>query len=100
MISVRVQLPGHLRVLARAPAEVLVDVDGEVTARRVLDALEARYPMLRGTIRDQGTGRRRAYIRYFASGRDISFEPDDQPLPYEVRNGSQAFRILGAISGG
>jgi sulfur-carrier protein len=100
MITVRVELPVHLRTLAGIDGEVALPVDGAPTIRGVLDLLEDRYPMLRGTIRDHGTGRRRAYIRYFADGEDLSFEPPDAPLPDAVRSGADAFRVLGAIAGG
>lgn len=98
--SVRVALPTHLRTLARVDGEVRVEVDDPVTAGRVLDALEAAHPTLEGTIRDHGTGERRAYIRYFACGEDLSHEPADRPLPDEVAEGREVFRVVGAIAGG
>ena len=98
--SIRVALPAHLRDLARVDGDVEVRVDGEPTAATVLDALEAAFPALRGTVRDQVSGERRAYIRYFACGEDLSHEPPDSPLPEAVREGREVFRILGAIAGG
>jgi len=97
---VRVKLPYHLQNLARAGAEVEVDVPGEVTQRSVLDALEAAYPMLRGTIREHETGKRRAFLRFFALQEDLSHEAQDAPLPAAVAEGKEVFRILGAIAGG
>jgi sulfur-carrier protein len=97
---IRVTLPAHLRKLAQVEGEVKLDVDGQVTQRSVLDALEARYPMLRGTIRDHVTQRRRAFVRFFACGEDLSHEPSDAPLPDPVANGVQPFMIVGAIAGG
>jgi molybdopterin converting factor small subunit len=97
---IRVTLPAHLRKLARVDGEVKLDVEGEVTQGSVLDALEARYPMLRGTIRDQVTQRRRAFVRFFACGEDLSHEPPDTPLPGAVATGAEPFMIVGAIAGG
>jgi hypothetical protein len=97
---IRVALPFHLRNLARVDGEVELEVDGEVTQRAVLDALEARYPVLRGTIRDHGTLQRRAYVRYFACGQDLSLEPPDAPLPEAVASGTETFIVLGALAGG
>ena len=97
---IRVTLPAHLRKLAQVDGEVKLDVDGQVTQRSVLDALEARYPMLRGTIRDHVTQRRRAFVRFFACGEDLSHEPPDSPLPDAVATGAQPFMIVGAIAGG
>jgi sulfur-carrier protein len=97
---IRVMLPAHLRKLAQVEGEVKLDVDGQVTQRSVLDALEARYPMLRGTIRDHVTQRRRAFVRFFACGEDLSHEPSDVPLPDAVATGVQPFMIVGAIAGG
>jgi sulfur-carrier protein len=96
----RVLLPPHLRTLARVDGEVQLDVDGEVTQRSVLDALEARYPMLRGTIRDHITRQRRPLVRFFVCGEDMSHEPPDARLPDTVANGSELFLIIGAIAGG
>jgi molybdopterin converting factor small subunit len=97
---IRVVLPGHLRTLVRATGEVELQVEGEVTLRAILDALEARYPMLRGTIRDHVTQERRPFVRYFACEEDWSHEPPDAPLPDAVATGAEPFHILGAIAGG
>jgi molybdopterin synthase sulfur carrier subunit len=97
---IRVMLPAHLRTLARVDDEVILRVDGEATLGSVLDELEARYPMLRGTIRDHTTHRRRAFVRFFACEQDWSHEPPDAPLPSSVANGSEAFLVVGAIAGG
>jgi hypothetical protein len=97
---IRIVLPYHLRVLAHVDGEVAVDVPGPVTQRSVLDALEARYPMLRGTIRDHVTHRRRPMLRFFACEEDLSHEPPDAPLPDAVASGAEAFYIVGAIAGG
>jgi sulfur-carrier protein len=97
---IRVLLPTHLRELARVDDEIQFDVRSPVTPRAVLDALEACYPMLRGTIRDQVTGKRRAFLRFFACRRDISHETLDAPLPEEVARGKEPFLVVGAIAGG
>ncbi len=97
---IRVILPYHLRTLAGVDKEVGLQVEGPVTQRSLLDALEARYPMLRGTIRDHTTQERRPMLRYFACGEDLSFEPADAPLPDDVVSGREPFRIVGAIAGG
>jgi hypothetical protein len=97
---IRVVLPAPLRTLAQVQGEVHLDVDGAVTQRTVLDALEARYPVLRGTLRDQGTARRRAFVRFFACEEDISHDPPDTPLPERVANGAEPFVVLGAMAGG
>ena len=97
---IRVVLPAHLRTLARIDGELKLDVDGEVTQRAVLDALEARYPMLQGTIRDHVTQRRRAFVRFFACEEDLSHEPPDAPLPPAVAAGAQPLLIVGAMAGG
>ena len=97
---IRVALPQHLRTLARVHGEVALDVAGRATQRSVLDALEARYPMLRGAIRDHVTHERRAYIRFFACTQDLSHEPADAPLPEAVLSGAEPFFIIGAIAGG
>src|SRR5436853_7830596 len=97
---IRVELPAHLRTLAQVGGEVTLDVDGPVTLRSVLDALEARYPMLRGTIRDQVTQQRRPFLRFFACEEDLSHEPPDAPLPDAVASGKEPFIIIGAIAGG
>jgi sulfur-carrier protein len=95
---IRIVLPAHLRRLARIDGEVTLDVAGPVTQRTVLDALEQRYPMLRGTIRDHNTGRRRAFIRYFASAEDLSHQPPDAPLPDAVAAGAEQYVIVGALA--
>lgn len=98
---VRVVLPYHLRNLARIPGEeVELEVTGEVTVAQVLDALEGRYPMLRGTIRDHGTRKRRPFIRFFACREDLSLEPPDLPLPEAVIHGREPFLVVGAMAGG
>jgi molybdopterin synthase sulfur carrier subunit len=97
---VRVMLPQHLRTLAHAGPEVEIEVQPPVTQRSVLDALEANYPMLRGTIRDQVTRQRRPFLRFFACEEDWSHEPPDTPLPEAVASGSEPFLIVGAIAGG
>jgi hypothetical protein len=97
---IRVVLPYHLRNLAQLGAEVEIEVQGPATPESVLDALEARYPVLRGTIRDHVTGERRAYLRFFACERDLSHEPADAPLPEVVATGIEPFLIVGAMAGG
>ena len=97
---VRVVLPAHLRTLARIDGEVTLDVAGQVTQGSVLDALEARYPMLRGNIRDRRTGKRRAFIRFFACEEDLSHERPDAPLPAAVAAGAEPYLIVGAMAGG
>ena len=97
---IRVILPFHLRTLAQAGSEVTLEVAGPVTPRSVLDALEARYPMLRGTIRDHVTQQRRPFLRFFACEEDLSHEPPDAPLPDAVAAGKEPLVILGAIAGG
>jgi molybdopterin synthase sulfur carrier subunit len=97
---IRVVLPAHLRTLARVDGEVTLDVKGEITQRSVLDALEARYPMLRGTIRDHGTLTRRAFVRFFACEQDLSHESPDALLPDAVATGTEPFLIVGAMAGG
>ncbi len=97
---IRVVLPAHLRMLARIDGEVELAVDGAVTQRSVLDALEAAYPVLRGTIRDHSTKRRRPYIRFFACQEDLSHEPPDRPLPAPVLAGDEPYLIVGAMAGG
>jgi hypothetical protein len=97
---IRVVLPPHLQALARVSGELQVEVSGPVTAVSILDALEARYPELRGTIREHTTGRRRPFLRFFACEQDLSHEPLDAPLPEAVREGREPFVILGAIAGG
>jgi molybdopterin synthase sulfur carrier subunit len=97
---IRVVLPAHLRTLARVDGEVTIDVEGQATQRSVLDALEARYPMLRGTIRDQVTQRRRPFVRFFACEQDLSHELPNAPLPDAVTKGAEPFLIVGAMAGG
>jgi molybdopterin synthase sulfur carrier subunit len=97
---IRVALPQHLRTLAGVDGEVRLELQERPTQRTVLDALETTYPVLRGTIRDHGTGERRAFIRFFACGRDLSLEPADDPLPDEVASGAEVFRVVGAMAGG
>ena len=97
---IRIILPNHLRNLAHVDSEVTLEVAGPVTQRSVLDALEASYPMLRGTIRDHVTKERRAFLRYFACEEDLSHEPPDAPLPEAVASGKEPFIVIGAIAGG
>ncbi len=97
---IRVLLPAHLRALARLDGEVVLQVEGPVTRRAVLDALEARYPMLRGTIRDQVTQQRRPFVRFFACAQDLSHEAPDAPLPEAIATGAEPFLIVGAMAGG
>ncbi len=97
---IRVILPAHLRSLARLDGEIHIDVEGRPTQRSVLDALEARYPMLRGTIRDHATQRRRPYVRLFVCEVDVSHVPPDDPLPEAVASGAEPLLVVGAISGG
>ena len=97
---IRVVLPAHLRTLAHAESEVQLEVEGVVTQRSVLEALEARYPVLRGTIRDHVTLERRPFLRFFACEEDLSLEPPDAPLPAAVASGTEPFLVIGAIAGG
>ena len=97
---VRVVLPAHLRTIAKVDGEVTVDIKGEVTQRAVLDAIEARYPALCGTIRDQTTGKRRSFVRFFACEEDLSHEKPDTPLPDAVAKGTEPFLVIGAMAGG
>jgi molybdopterin synthase sulfur carrier subunit len=97
---IRVVLPAHLRTLARVDGEVRLHIEGQATQRTVLDALEADYPTLRGTIRDRVTGQRRAFVRFFACEQDLSHEPPDTPLPAAVATGTEPFLIVGAMAGG
>jgi molybdopterin synthase sulfur carrier subunit len=97
---IRVTLPAHLRKLAQVEGEVKIEVQGQVTQRSVLDALEIAYPMLRGTIRDHVTQQRRAFVRFFACQQDLSHELPDAPLPDAVATGAEPFMIVGAIAGG
>lgn len=97
---IRVVLPHHLRTLAGVGSEVALEVKGTVTQRAVLDAVETAYPMLRGTIRDHATRKRRAFIRFFACRQDLSHESPDAPLPDDVASGKEPFLVIGAIAGG
>jgi hypothetical protein len=97
---IRVILPAHLRTLAHVGGEVVLDVTDPVTQRSVLDALEARYPVLRGTIRDHHGGQRRAFIRFFACEQDLSHQPPDEPLPGAIAAGAEPYLIVGAMAGG
>ena len=97
---IRVVIPTHLRTLAKVNREIELALEGVVTPRTVLDAIETQYPMLKGTIRDHVTLKRRDFIRFFACGEDLSHEPMDTPLPELVANGTEPFRIVGAMAGG
>ena len=97
---IRVIIPPHLRTLAKVNGEVTLEIEGRVTQRSVLDALEAKYPMLLGTIRDHDTGKRRAFLRFFACEEDLTHELPDAPLPDAVASGKEPFVVLGAIAGG
>jgi len=97
---IRVVLPAHLRTLAKVDGEVKLTVEGPVTQRSILDSLEARYPMLRGTLRDHVTQKRRAFVRFFACEQDLSLESPDAPLPDAVASGAEPFLVVGAIAGG
>jgi molybdopterin converting factor small subunit len=97
---VRVQLPAHLRTLVHVDDEVMLRVDGQITQGAVLDALEASYPVLRGTIRDHVTKRRRPFLRYFACEQDLSHDPPETPLPESVARGAEPFLVVGAMAGG
>ena len=97
---IKVELPAHLLTLARVTGEVHLDVTAPITQRTILDALEARFPMLRGTIRDQATGRRRAFVRFYACQEDLSHEDPDAPLPADVASGEEPYLIVGAMAGG
>jgi molybdopterin synthase sulfur carrier subunit len=98
--AIRVSLPQHLRTLAHVGAELIIEIEGEVTQRSVLDAIEARYPMLRGTIRDHATQQRRPFLRFFACEEDLSHQSPDALLPEKVASGNEPFLIIGAIAGG
>ena len=99
-VLIRVAMPAHLRTLAGVSGDVTVEVEGEVTRRKVLDALETRYPMLRGTIREHVSGERRPFLRFFACGEDITHQSPDAPLPNEIASGAEPFYVIGAIAGG
>jgi molybdopterin synthase sulfur carrier subunit len=100
MPIIRVTLPFHLRTLAKIDGEIQLDVAGPVSQAAILDALEASFPMLRGTIRDHGTQQRRAFLRYYACSEDVSLDPPDKPLPEPIASGAEPFMIIGAIAGG
>ena len=97
---IRVELPAHLRTLAKVNGEVLVEIEGPATQRSVLDAIEANYPVLRGTIRDHESNKRRPFLRFFACEQDLSHELPDTPLPEAVANGAEPFLVIGAMAGG
>lgn len=99
-VRIHIELPAHLRTIAKATNPVTVEVEGTVTQRSVLDALEARYPALQGTIRDHVTHQRRAFVRFFACQQDLSHELPDAPLPAEVVSGKEPFLVVGAVAGG
>jgi molybdopterin synthase sulfur carrier subunit len=99
-VMIRVGLPAHLRKLAHVDGEVSLEIADKITQRSILDSLEANYPMLRGTIRDHANGKRRAFVRFFACGEDLSHESPDTPLPEAIATGAQPFMIVGAIAGG
>ena len=99
-VMIRVAMPAPLRTLAGVSGDVMVQVDGEVTRRTVLDALEAQYPMLRGTIREHVSGERRPFLRFFACGEDVTHDSPDAPLPPKIASGAEPFYIIGAIAGG
>lgn len=97
---IKVVMPAHLRTLAGVSGDVTVEVDGEVTRRSILDALEKQYPMLRGTIREHVSGERRPFLRFFACNEDVTHESPDAPLPQEIASGAEPFYVIGAIAGG
>ena len=97
---IRVVIPAHLRTLAGVHGDVELEVDGEVTRRSILDALESKYPMLRGTIREHVSGERRPFLRFFVCGEDTTHQSPDDPLPLEVASGTEPFYVIGAIAGG
>jgi len=97
---IRVVMPAHLRTLAGVRGDVTVEVEGEVTRRAILDALETQYPMLRGTIREHVSGERRPFLRFFACGEDVTHQSPDTPLPKEIASGTEPFYVIGAIAGG
>jgi sulfur-carrier protein len=97
---IRVVLPHHLRTLARVDGDVMLEVEGQVTVRTILDALESRFPVLRGTIRDYGTLKRRPFVRFFACEQDLSLDSPDNPMPETVVSGKEPFFVVGAIAGG
>jgi molybdopterin converting factor small subunit len=97
---IRVSMPAHLRTLAGVNGEVELEIEGDVTRRSILDALESRYPMLRGTIREHVSGERRPFLRFFVCGEDITHNSPDDPLPEEIVSGKEPFYVIGAIAGG
>jgi molybdopterin synthase sulfur carrier subunit len=97
---IRVVMPAHLRTLAGVSGDVTVEVNGEVTRRSILDALETKYPMLRGTILEHVSGERRPFLRFFACGEDVTHQSPDDPLPQEIASGAESFYVIGAIAGG
>jgi sulfur-carrier protein len=97
---IRVAMPAHLRTLAGVSGDVILEIEGEVTRRSILDALERQYPMLRGTIREHVSGERRPFLRFFACGEDITHNSPDDPLPHEIASGKEPFYVIGAIAGG
>ena len=97
---IRVELPAHLRILAKVEGEVRLEIDGPVTVRSILDGLETRYPALGGALRDYRTGQRRPFVRFFACERDLSHDSPDEPLPEKVARGEEPFLVVGAIAGG
>lgn len=97
---ITVVVPAHLRTLAGVKGDIQLEIEGEVTRRSILDALEQRYPMLRGTIREHVSGERRPFLRFFACGEDITHESPDDPLPKEIASGAEPFYVIGAIAGG
>jgi len=99
-VPIRVHLPAHLRAIAQVDGEVTLSVAGECTQRSILDALEARYPALRGTMRDQSSKKRRAFVRFYACERDLSHDDPDGPVPAQVVSGEQPFLVIGAMAGG
>jgi sulfur-carrier protein len=99
-VMIRVAMPAHLRTLAGVSGDVTLEINGDVTRRAILDALEARYPMLRGTIREHVSGERRPFLRFFACGEDITHKSPDDPLPPEIVSGAEPFYVIGAIAGG
>ena len=100
MVMIQVVMPAHLRTLAGVRGDVTVEIEGEVTRRAILDALEKQYPMLRGTIREHVSGERRPFLRFFACSEDVTHESPDAPLPPEIASGAEEFYIIGAIAGG
>ena len=100
MAMIHVVMPAHLRTLTGVSGDVTIEVEGEITRRSILDALETKYPMLRGTIREHVSGERRPFLRFFACGEDVTHESPDAPLPQEIASGAEPFYVIGAIAGG